>query len=82
VAEILTTEDDPDKDLVRNVDLYHRVPSIKEYWVVDGRTDPDEPTLLVYRRWGSRWRQAEVPFGGTYETRLLPGFALVIDPRQ
>jgi Uma2 family endonuclease len=82
VAEVLTSADGEEKDLVRNVDLYHRVPSIKEYWVVDGRADPDKPTLRVYRRWGAGWRERAVPYGTTYTTRLLPGFALVVDPDQ
>jgi Uma2 family endonuclease len=82
VAEVLTSADGEEKDLVRNVDLYHRVPSIKEYWVVDGRADPDKPTLRVYRRWGAGWRERAVPYGGTYVTRLLPGFTLPVDPDQ
>jgi Uma2 family endonuclease len=82
VVEIIS-EDTAAKDLVRNVGLYLEVPSIKEYWVIDPRPNPDEPTLTVYRRRGARWqRPIVVPFGGAYETRLLPGFRLLIDPRQ
>src|SRR5262249_7968611 len=33
VAEVVSRED-PEKDLVRNVDLYLQVPSIREYWLV------------------------------------------------
>jgi Uma2 family endonuclease len=80
VAEILSG--DPDKDLVRNVELYREVPSIKEYWVIDTREDPDHPTLRVYRRSGKRWRIIDLAFGETYTTRLLPGFSLVVDPRR
>ena len=36
VVEVLSL-DDPDKDLVRNVELYLQVPSIKEYWLFDTR---------------------------------------------
>jgi Uma2 family endonuclease len=80
VAEIVS-DDDPDKDLVRNVELYLQVPSIREYWVIDPREDADRPTLLVYRRRGRRWqRTIEVAAGATYATRLLPGFELLIDP--
>ena len=48
VAEVLYASD-PYKDLVRNVELYLRVPSIREYWILDGRdfrrrTDPDRPS--------------------------------------
>ena len=81
VAEVLV-DGDPDKDLVRNVDLYFQVPSIAEYWVLDGRENPDEPLLIARRRWGSRWVITEVPYGETYTTRTLPGFELLIDPRR
>src|SRR6516225_10958883 len=49
VAEVLS-KDDPDKDPVRNVELYLQVPSIKEYWLLDTRKDPDRPLMTVYRR--------------------------------
>jgi Uma2 family endonuclease len=83
VAEV-PSEDDPRKDLVRNVELYLEVPSIREYWILDPLLDPDAPALRVYRRRGSRWQKPiEVAFGGVYETpRLLPGFRLVVDPDQ
>ncbi len=80
VVEVLS-EDDPDKDLVRNVELYLQVPTIKEYWVLDGRTNPNQPGLRVHRRHGKRWRVIDVAFGETYTTKLLPEFALTIDPR-
>ncbi len=80
VIEIVS-EDNADKDLVRNVELYRRVPSIREYWIIDSRQDPDRPTLRVYRRRGSRWqRPIDVAAGETYTTPLLPGFVLVLDP--
>jgi Uma2 family endonuclease len=81
VIEILTGED-PSKDLVRNVTLYLQVPTIKEYWVVDAREDPERPRMRVHRRRGKRWKVIEVAYGETYTTRLLPGFALTIDPRN
>jgi Uma2 family endonuclease len=82
VAEVLSA-DDPGKDLERNVELYLEVPSIKEYWILDGRNDPNHPTLIVYRRRGKRWQQEiRRESGETYTTRLLPGFELVIDPRS
>lgn len=82
VGEILS-RDNPDKDLVRNVELYLRVPTIREYWVVDTRADPDRPTKQVYRRRGSRWqRPLEVAYGETYATKLLPGFEVLLDPRR
>ncbi len=79
VAEVLSA-DNPQKDLTRNADLYHQVPSIKEYWVIDGRDDPNRPTMTVHRRYGRRWRLIHVQPGETYATRLLPGFELVLDP--
>jgi Uma2 family endonuclease len=82
VAEVVS-EDDPDKVLVRNVDLYRQVPSIREYWVLDPRVSADRPTLLVYRRYGKRWRRVlVVPPGGVHTTALLPGFRLVVDPHR
>jgi Uma2 family endonuclease len=81
VAEVLS-EDTAEKDLVRNPALYLRVPSIREYWVLDPRADADHPALQVYRRRGARWqRPITVSGGGTYTTRLLPDFTLVLDVR-
>lgn len=81
VVEILS-EDDPEKDLQRNVELYEEIPSIREYWIFDPRADPDHPTLLVYRRRGQRWQKPiSVPFGETYTTRWLPDFSLRVAPR-
>jgi Uma2 family endonuclease len=82
VVEVVS-EGDPNKDLVRNVDLYLEVSSIREYWILDGRADADRPTLLVYRRRGQRWQNViQVPTGGTYMTKLLPDFTLVVDPHS
>jgi Uma2 family endonuclease len=82
VVEVLS-EDDPDKDLVRNVQLYLRVPSIREYWILDPLQEGhDRPHLIVRRRWGGRWRVRNVAPGETYTTRLLPGFELVVDPHR
>ena len=41
VGEILSG--DPEKDMVRNVELYLLVPTIKEYWLFDTREDPEQP---------------------------------------
>jgi Uma2 family endonuclease len=80
VVEVVSA-DDPDKDLVRNLELYLQVPSIREYWILDGRADPDHPTLLVYRRRGRRWSKViRVLPGKTYTTPLLPGFTLTTAP--
>lgn len=81
VVEILH-RDDPDKDLVRNVALYYQGPSIKEYWVIDARDDPDRPSLRVHQRYGRRWRVIDRAFGETYTTRLLPDFTLNVDPHR
>lgn len=82
VGEVLSVAD-PDKDLIRNVELYLQVPSIREYWILDPRDDPNRPTMMVYRRRGSRWqRPIELAYGDTYTTKLLPGFELLIDPRR
>jgi Uma2 family endonuclease len=81
VVEVIS-EEDPNKDLVRNVELYAEVPSIKEYWVLDPRPDPDQPSLKVFRRRGKGWQKPiDVPYGETYQTpRFLPGFSLLVDP--
>ena len=81
VGEVLV-EGDPEKDLVRNVDLFFRVPSVREYWVLDCREGWSRPTLIQHRRYGTRWLVREYPFGSTFTPKLLPGFSLLIDPRK
>lgn len=81
VVEILSA-DDPAKDLVRNVELYLQVPTIREYWVLDARLDPNQPSMRVYRRHGRQWRILDVTPGATYTTRLLPGFELILDTHK
>jgi Uma2 family endonuclease len=81
VTEILV-EGDPRKDLERNRKLYLDVPSIREYWILDGRENPDEPTLIQHRRFGKRWIVKTFPYGSTFNSKLLPGFSIVIDPRK
>jgi Uma2 family endonuclease len=80
LAVEFVSEDDPDKDLVRNVRLYREVPRIREYWIFDPRENADQPSLLVYRRGKRGWqRPIRIPGGGTYTTPLLPGFSLLLD---
>jgi Uma2 family endonuclease len=80
VTEVVS-EEDPDKDLERNVELYGQVPSIREYWILDPRTNADAPSLRVYRRRGRSWqRPIDVDPGESYTTRLLPDFTLRLDP--
>jgi Uma2 family endonuclease len=79
VVEIIS-EEDVEKDLERNVELYAQVASIREYWVVDPRPDPDYPSLRVYRRRGQSWQKPiDISPGQTYTTRVLPGFELALD---
>jgi len=78
VCEVLMGK--AEKDLVRNVKLYLAVPSIQEYWVLDGRDDAEKPTLIQHRRSGKRWVVKTLEFGSTLTTKLLPGFSLIIDP--
>jgi Uma2 family endonuclease len=80
VCEVLSAAD-PDKDLVRNVELYWLVPSIKEYWALDAREDADYPCLRVHRRYGKQWRVQEYGPLDVYTTRLLPGFELTLNVR-
>ncbi len=72
------------KDFVRNVSLYQRVSSIREYWLLEQVPSAEQPTLTVYRRARSgKWKKPQAfAYGETYTTDLLPGFELVIDPRQ
>jgi hypothetical protein len=53
------------------------------YELIDGRLSVlPQPNLPASRRHGKRWRITQVPFGETYTTRLLPDFALLVDPRR
>ena len=82
VVEVVS-ESDPDKDLVRNVDLYLEVPSIREYWILDPRSEILGLQLLIYRRRGQRWQKPIViNEGETYAPRILPGFSLLLDPQR
>jgi Uma2 family endonuclease len=81
VLEVVSAED-PAKDLIRNVELYELVPSIREYWILDPRADASKPALLVYRRRGRHWQKPKkFAYGATYKTPLLPGLTLLVDPR-
>ena len=81
VVEVLV-DGDIGKDLTRNPRLYLKVPSIREYWVLDGTMDPDEPSLIRHVRKGKRWEVETIPFGSLLMTKLLPGFQLVLDPHR
>ena len=81
VVEIVSGAE-ADKDFVRNVDLYGRVPSIAEYWIFDLRKDPSRPTLHVYRRQQDAWETELFPSTALYETPLLPEFALPVAPAR
>jgi Uma2 family endonuclease len=81
VAEVLV-DGDFSKDMTRNPELYLRLPALREYWVLNGSVDPDEPTLIQHRRRGKAWVVTAFPFGSTFTTKLLPGFELVIDPKS
>ncbi len=81
VVEVMSP-DNADKDQVRNVKLYFQIPSIKEYWLFDPRASSRHPSLRVYRRHGKQWRIIDIAPGGTYTTKLLPGFELVVDRGQ
>jgi len=81
VVEIVS-EDNLEKDLLRNVEIYECVPSIREYWIFNPLENPDHPTLRVHRKRRRTWqRPIEVPAGAVYKTKLLPGLELLVDPR-
>ncbi len=79
VVEVLSP-DTAAKDLDRNRGLYLRVPSIRQYWILDTREGFARPSLIVLRRHGRRWVERVVPHGGTYTTPLLPGLSVVVAP--
>ena len=81
VAEV-TAPEHVDKDVGRNLRLYLQVPSIEEYWLVDGRDSLDYPTLRVHRRNGKKWKIIEVAPRAIYTTPLLPDFTLLNDHRR
>jgi Uma2 family endonuclease len=82
LVAVTLSEDDPRKDLVRNVALYRQVPSIREYWIIDARAEIYFPSMIVYRRQGTRWKKIEIEPGETYTTRLFPGFELTLDTKR
>ena len=81
VVEVLGGEDD-EKDLVRNPDLYFRVPTIEEYWVYDIREDSVRPKLRVYRRAPEGWEIRDYDPDAVYRTPLLPGFEMPVTPPE
>jgi Uma2 family endonuclease len=75
VIEVLS-DSTAHKDLVRNRDVYWQVPSIQEYWIVDGRDERAAPSMLALERGPEGWIERPVASGATYRTELLPGLAL------
>lgn len=47
---------------------------IKEYWLLDLQS----ACAIFLTRQGSQWRQQVLKSGDVYETRLLPGFQLIV----
>jgi Uma2 family endonuclease len=83
VIEIVS-DSDPDKDYIRNVDLYQRVPTILEYWLFDNLNEVGGPTLRVHRRdsGDQEWKIDDYGPDVTYTTPLLPGFSLRVSPDE
>lgn len=79
IVEVVS-EDDPVKDLIRNVALYRQIPTVREYWIIDPRESWNYPTMTVYRRRGRKWQPPIViPGGETYNSpKFLPGFQIVL----
>ena len=69
-----------ERDYVEKRDAYMAV-RVKEYWIIDTRDDPERPSMTVFRRRGKRWQTLHIPSGGSYTTKLLPGFRLALDLR-
>lgn len=76
------TSEDIDKDLGRNVALYERVASIREYWVVHPGFNKKQFFFRVYAKSGVRWATPPETyrFGDIYKTSHLPGLRLELDP--
>jgi Uma2 family endonuclease len=70
------------KGYVRNVKLYERVPTIREYWVFDRCARMTGPSLTVYCRESGRqkWKMNDYGPDDVYTTKLLPGFKLPVCP--
>jgi Uma2 family endonuclease len=83
VIEIVS-DSDPDKDYVRNVELYQKVPTILEYWLFDKVDEADGPTLRVHRRdtGDQEWKTEDYGPEASYSTQLLPGFSLPVCPDE
>ena len=66
------------KDTVRNRALYWLATGIKEYWIVDPRTNDLAPSLHTLARIPGHddWTEVTVPFGRTFKSKALPGFSL------
>ena len=66
------------KDYVRNYELYTRVPTVFEYWIVDPTKDPARPTLAVHKRTegGQPFTRSDIEAGGVYESATWPGLKL------
>lgn len=75
VVEVLSDSTER-KDTVRNRDVYQRVPSVQECWIVDGRDEASPPSLLALVRGPDGWVERPVSPGGSYRTDLLPGLEL------
>lgn len=80
VVEVMV-EGEFEKDLSRNPILFHRVPSVSQYWVVNGTESVEKPSLIQYSRTKEFWDITTHRFGSKFRTNLLPDFELEIKPR-
>ncbi len=66
------------KDTTRNRQLYWMAGGIAEYWIIDPREDPQEPTLiaLVRKTGAPKWEEHIIPFGKSHKSAALPRFTL------
>lgn len=67
-----------ERDTTRNRQLYWMAGGIAEYWIIDPREDPQEPTLiaLVRKPGAPKWEEHIISFGKSHKSTALPRFTL------
>lgn len=66
------------KDTTRNRQLYWFAGGIAEYWIIDTRPDPAQPTLIALARAAGRpeWEERRIGFGETCRAASFEGLSI------